>query len=79
MDKVCDTCLYGIRVEDNKLGCRYPGICHTQDGEKTAWAPKKAQCETVHVLTNPYADLHRPGRHKRVPTKSTERRISYET
>ena len=21
MDKVCDTCLYGIRVEDNKLGC----------------------------------------------------------
>lgn len=43
MDKVCDTCLYGIRGEDNKLGCRYPGICHTQDGEKTAWAPKKAQ------------------------------------
>jgi len=45
MDKVCDTCLYGIRVEDNKLGCRYPGICHTQNGEKTAWTPKKAQCE----------------------------------
>lgn len=42
MDKVCDTCLYGIRVEDNKLGCRYPGICHTQDGEKTAWTPNKA-------------------------------------
>lgn len=60
MDKVCDTCLYGIRVEGNKLGCRYPGICHTQDGEKTAWGPKKAQCETVYVLTDPYADLHRP-------------------
>jgi len=43
MNKVCDTCLYGIRVEDNKLGCRYPGICHTQDGEKTAWTPKKEQ------------------------------------
>ena len=43
MDKSCDTCLYGIRVEDNKLGCRYPGICHTQDGKKTAWAPKKVQ------------------------------------
>ena len=42
MDKVCDTCLYGIRVEDNKLGCLYSGICHTQDGEKTAWTPNKA-------------------------------------
>ena len=42
MDKSCDTCLYGIRVEDNKLGCLYSGICHTQDGEKTAWTPKKA-------------------------------------
>ena len=52
MDKGCDTCLYGIRVEDNKLGCLYSGICHTQDGEKTAWSPKKAQCETVHVLHN---------------------------
>lgn len=51
MDKVCDTCLYGYRADDNKLGCRYPGICHTPDGEKTAWAPKKAQCENVHVLT----------------------------
>ena len=132
MDKVCDTCLYCIRVEGNKLGCRYPGICHTPDGEKTAWVSKKAQQyanlkglrfrptfssyidffeirgydaerdmilttahpkggsafddeieerylagafktgeyvalpmadqpgETVHVLTNPYADLHRP-------------------
>lgn len=42
MNKVCDTCLYGIRVDGNKLGCRYPGICHTQDGEKTAWTPNKA-------------------------------------
>ena len=43
MDKVCDTCLYGIRVEGNKLGCRYPGICHTPDGDKTAWTPNKEQ------------------------------------
>jgi hypothetical protein len=48
MDKSCDTCLYDIRVEDNKLGCRYPGICHTQDGKKTAWTPNK---------TAQYADL----------------------
>lgn len=43
MDKVCDTCLYGIMGEDNKLGCLYSGICHAQDGEKTAWAPNKEQ------------------------------------
>ena len=48
MDKSCDTCLYGIRDEDNKLGCRYPGICHTPDGKKTAWTPNK---------TAQYADL----------------------
>ena len=42
MNKSCDTCLYGIRAEDNKLGCRYPGICHTPDGKKTAWTPNKA-------------------------------------
>jgi hypothetical protein len=42
MDKSCDTCLYGIRAEDNKLGCLYSGICHTPDGEKTAWMPNKA-------------------------------------
>jgi len=41
MDKSCDTCLYGIRVEDNKLGCLYAGICHTPKGEKTAWKSKK--------------------------------------
>ena len=48
MDKVCDTCLYCIRVEGNKLGCRYPGICHTPDSKKTAWTPNK---------TAQYADL----------------------
>lgn len=48
MDKSCDTCLYGIRVEDNKLGCLYSGICHTRDGQKTAWTPNK---------TAQYADL----------------------
>ena len=42
MDKVCDTCLYGIRVEGGKLGCVYSGICHTRDGQKTAWTPNKA-------------------------------------
>lgn len=40
-NKSCDTCLYGIRVEDNKLGCVYAGICHTPKGEKTAWKSKK--------------------------------------
>ncbi len=42
MDKVCDTCLYGIRVDGGKLGCLYSGICHTRDGQKTAWTPNKA-------------------------------------
>ncbi len=48
MEKLCDTCLYGMRVEDNKLACTYAGVCHTPDGEKTAWAPNK---------TLQYADL----------------------
>lgn len=42
MDKRCDTCLYVMRGEDGKLGCTYSGICHTRDGEKTAWTPNKA-------------------------------------
>ena len=42
MDKSCDTCLYGIRVDGGKLCCTYPGICHTHDGKKTAWTPTKA-------------------------------------
>lgn len=43
MDKSCDNCLYGMRVEDDKLCCTYAGICHTPDGYKTAWAPNKEQ------------------------------------
>lgn len=40
-NKSCDTCLYGIREEDNMLCCTYAGICHTPEGEKTAWESKK--------------------------------------
>ena len=43
MDKSCDNCLYGMRVEDGKLCCTYAGICHTPDGDKTAWTPNKEQ------------------------------------
>lgn len=42
MNKSCDTCLYGMRVDGGKLGCLYSGICHTRDGQKTAWTPNKA-------------------------------------
>lgn len=43
MDKSCGNCLYGMRVEEDKLCCTYAGICHTPDGDKTAWTPNKEQ------------------------------------
>ena len=38
----CKTCLYGLKAEDGKTACTYSGICHSPEGEKTAYRPNKA-------------------------------------
>lgn len=52
MGKSCYTCHYHS-VIDGKLGCSYSGICHSMNGEKTAYKPMRGSVEEQEMFFRP--------------------------
>ena len=53
LDKSCYTCHYHSIVE-GKLACTYNGICHTPQGEKTAYRPMRGSLEELEMAVMPF-------------------------
>ncbi len=53
-NKSCHTCHYHSISNDGKLTCTYAGICHSPEGEKTAYRPMRGSLEEMENAVLPF-------------------------